>query len=420
MSLGVVVVGGIGFAVLAALLVPWDWVPGGHLVHVAPGAVFSHSEIQHAEAYSGLQREIGWASYGVSLVVVLLLGLTRAGRRLVGWMPGWWWVRVALGTLLILLIGFLVAVPFGWWAHRRSVDFGLSNQDAGGWWRDQLVSLGVSWVFTCIGMLVLVALARWLPRSWPVWAAVLSVLLGALASFVYPVAVEPLFNDFKPLPHGHLRSQILRLADIEGVHVSDVLVADASRQTTTLNAYVSGFGSTRRVVLYDTLLRDTPRPELLLVVAHELGHAKNRDVLEGTVLGVAGGAAGVGLLGLLLSSGWLLRRSGERDADDAGGDGSPVRRGAADPGVVPLVLALVAVGSLLSSPVQNAISRDVEARADRASLVATGDYKDFVTLQRRLAVASLADPTPPRWSQFWFATHPTALQRIGIAKALRK
>jgi STE24 endopeptidase len=201
-----------------------------------------------------------------------------------------------------------------------------------------------------------------------------------------------------------LRTDIMALAAKEHVQVSDVLVADASRRTTTLNAYVSGFGSTRRVVVYDNLLRQAPQREVLVVVAHELGHARHHDVLTGTVLGVAGGVAGVGLLGLALRDPRLLRRAGASSA--------------ADPAVIPLALALAALGALLASPVQNGISRDLEARADRASLQATGDLDGFVGLQRRLAVSSLADPTPPLWSQLWFGTHPTALQRIGIAEAL--
>jgi STE24 endopeptidase len=213
-----------------------------------------------------------------------------------------------------------------------------------------------------------------------------------------------LFNDFTPMKAGPLRSDILALAAKEHVHIDDVLVADASRRTTTLNAYVSGYGSTRRVVVYDTLLTGLSRPEAEVVVAHELGHAKHDDVLLGTVLGALGSAAGIGLLGLVLSRRWLLHRAG---ADGLG-----------DPRVVPLVLALAVVGSLLTSPVQNTISRAIEARADRAALQATQDPETFIAMQRQLALRSLADPTPPAWSQFWFGSHPTVLQRIGLAEAM--
>ena len=188
--------------------------------------------------------------------------------------------------------------------------------------------------------------------------------------------------------------------------VSDVLVADASRRTTTLNAYVSGFGSTRRVVLYDNLVDDVPERETLVVVAHELGHARHHDVVLGTALGATGVVFGSGLLGLVLSRRRLLDRAGVRDPGQ--------------PEVVALLLALVAVGTLLVSPIENTISRAIEARADRASLQATGDYAGFEKMQAQLATRSLSDPDPPWLSQFWFGSHPTALQRIGMARALEQ
>jgi STE24 endopeptidase len=213
------------------------------------------------------------------------------------------------------------------------------------------------------------------------------------------VLVEPAFNHFTPLPDGRLRTDILHLADQEGVHLDDVLVADASRRTTTLNAYVSGYGSTRRVVLYDTVLHDLPRRQILSIVAHELGHARHDDVLVGSVLAALGTTAGIGLLGLLLP---VVRR----------------REGALrDPVAVPAVLALVALGTLLSSPVNNGLSRQIETRADVDSLQTTRDPQAFVTMQKQLALHALSDQ-PPAWSQFWFGSHPTTLERIAIAQQL--
>lgn len=405
LSLIILFVGGATFVVLAWLLVPWQWVPGGHYLKVPASQVFSPTEISRGEHYSSMQRHLAWASYAVSAAVALLLGLTRAGASLVARLRGPWWWRVVGGSLVLLLVGTLATLPFGWRLQHNALGAGLSRQPWSGWWSDQGLSFLVGWVPTAVLLLLLVVIARRAPRRWPLWVAGLTAVLGALASFVYPVVVEPLFNNFTPMPPGQLRGQIMALADAEHVHVSDVLVADASRRTTTLNAYVSGFGDTRRVVVYDNLLHEVPRREVLVVVAHELGHARHQDVLLGTGLGVAGGVAGIGLLGLLLSSSRLLRR--------AGADGS------GDPAVVPLLLALAVLGTFLVSPIENTISRDIEARADRASLSTTGDYAGFIAVQRRLAVSARADPTPPRWSQFWFGTHPTALQRVGIAEALR-
>ena len=184
--------------------------------------------------------------------------------------------------------------------------------------------------------------------------------------------------------------------------MQDVLVSDASRRTTALNAYVSGFGSTRRIVVYDTVLEQLPDDEIESIVAHELGHVSADDVLTGTLVGALGAGAAVALLGWLLSWTPLLRRAG---ADAPG-----------DPRVVPLVLFLAAVGTVVSTPVQNVVSRQVEARADVHALDLTADPGAFIAMQRRLAATNLNDPTPPAAWQWWFGTHPTAVQRVAMAE----
>jgi STE24 endopeptidase len=338
--------------------------------------------------------------------VSCLLGFTSLGSRLLGRRRLPWPVTVVALVAVVLLIGRLVTLPFGWVLQRRRVDYGLSTQSDAAWLLDQLRELGVAVVGTSIALLVLVGCARRWRTWWPVIAAAVSAVLVLLGSFVYPLLVEPLFNDFTPMPNGELRTQILRLADEEGVSVDDVLVADASRRTTTLNAYVSGFGGTRRVVVYDNLVDDQPHDQVLSVVAHELAHAKHDDVLVGTVLGAFGAVFGVGVLAGVIGMAGVRRRAGVS--------------GMSDPRAVALVLALLAIGTLLASPVENGISRRIETRADVAALEVTGDPEAFIALQRALAVRSLADPSPPAWSQFWFGSHPTAVQRVAIAEQERR
>ncbi|MFL6061434.1 MAG: M48 family metallopeptidase [Marmoricola sp.] len=403
-SLVVACIGGLAFVVLAAVLVPWHWLPGHHVEAVSARSVFTAAQIARDEHVSWMLRLTGWGNLAIGLAVALWLGVTRRGAALVGRLPGPWWLVTVLGCGAVTLIGTVLEMPLAARAQHVEVDQGLSTQGWAGWAQDQVTSFGVDWVFTAIALVVVLALVRRAPRTWPVWAAGAAAVLAFLGSFVYPVAVEPLFNHFTPMQAGPLRTEIFQLAEAEHVHVDDVLVADASRRTTTLNAYVSGFGSTRRVVVYDTVLKQLDDAEIRSIVAHELAHAKHDDVLVGTVLGALGSVFGVGLLGLLLSSGGLLRRAGVS--------------GPGDPRVVPLLLALVAAGSLLASPVENTISRAVEAHADRTALEVTRDPATFVEMQRRLALSSLSDPTPPRISQFWFGTHPTVLQRIGMAREM--
>lgn len=393
-SIVVALVGLALFAVGAALLVPWDPVPGGPLDPPSASSVFTAEEIQRAEDYVSLARIWSWTSLAVSLLAACVLGFTELGARLMDRLRGPWWWRVFLAVLGLALVGRVVTLPFAVLLRRRALEYGLSNQAWGGFAADLLKGFAVNVVATSIVLVVLVGVARRWPRAWPAVAGALLAGLVMLGSFVYPLLVEPLFNRFESLPDGDLRQQVLRLADEEGVQVDDVLVADASRRTTTLNAYVSGFGSSRRVVVYDNLVDDEDDALVLSVVAHELAHAKHDDVLTGSLLGAAGAFLGVGLLGLLLGG------------------------GVADPRRVPRILALVAVATLLASPMQNAVSRRIETRADVDAVKATGDPAAFVELQKELARRSLSDPTPPRWSQFWFGSHPTSLQRIALAERL--
>ena len=395
----VLAVGGVAFVVLAALLVPWHPVPGGTPSAAATDTIFSQAQVDRAEDYARWARVWSWSSLGVSLLIACVLGFGPWGRRLVARLRGWSWVRVVQAVAALEVIGRVLTLPFAIMLRRHALDHGLTTQSWSGFAVDVVKNELLAIVVTALALVLLLGCARRLPRAWPAVAGGALGVLVMLGSFVYPIVVEPLFNDFSSLPDGDLRSRILALAEQEHVVVDDVLVADASRRTTTLNAYVSGFGSTRRVVVYDNLLDDTSEDEVLSVVAHELTHARHDDVLTGSLLGAAGVVFGVGLLGLVLGAAEGRRR---------------VRMG--DPEIVPLVVALIAVGTLLASPVENTISRHIETRADVGALQASRDPGAFIEVQRQLALHSLSDPHPPWLSQLWFGSHPTTLTRVAIAQ----
>jgi STE24 endopeptidase len=392
---------------LAAALVPWSWVPGGHLVPKTAGELFTAAQVARAERYSHVQRLLGWSSYFLGLGALVVVGLTPLGSRFLRRAAPLrrWWLAVPLGVLLVLLAERLLSLPFSIASHRVDLSYGISRQGWLSWSSDQVKGLLVAWVTTSLALLVLVGIARRSPRWWFAWVGAAAVGLTVAGSFLYPVLIEPLFSSFTPMAPGPFKQSVFRMADREGVHIDDVLVSDASRRTTTLNAYVSGFGSTRRVVVYDNLLADLSPAEARVVIAHELGHAKNNDVVLGTALGAVGSVGGVALLALVLDSDRLRRWSGTS--------------GPGDPAAVALLVSLAAVGTFLASPAQNTVSRAIEARADRVSIETTHADATFIRMQRRLALASLADPSPPALSQFWWGTHPTVLQRAGLPASLR-
>lgn len=396
-------VGALLFVVLAWWLVPWDPVPGGPLDPAPVGSVLTPDQVARAESFATWSRVWSWSALVLSLALACWFGFTRRGRGFVGRVVGRvggrrWWVQAVVAVALLTLGGRLLTLPLAAARRQLLLDAGLSTQTWGGFARDVLVGEAVTLAVTSAAVLAVIACARRWRRAWPAVAGGLLAALVLGGSFAYPVVVEPLFNSFTSLPDGELRSEVLAIADAEGVPVDDVLVADASRRTTTLNAYVSGFGGTRRVVLYDNLVDDVPQAQTLSIVAHELAHARHHDVVIGTVLGASGALAAMGLLGLVLALG---RRRGWPAAGDAA--------------VVPVLLALAAVAMLLVSPVQNGVSRQIELRADVDALRYTGDREAFVDVQQQLAVRSLADPSPPAWSQWWFGSHPGVLTRTALA-----
>ncbi len=399
----VVLLAALGVAV--ALAVPWTPLPGADL-QGDPLRDFSREQLAREVAFHDAVRPWSYASLVLGLVLAGALGLTRAGARIVTAVArplggGWVW-QVLLGTLALGVLGRLATLPLSARSEVVLRRYGLSTQTWGTWLVDVTKSVLVGAGLTALALLALVGLARRFRRTWWAWGAAATAVLVVAGSFVYPVVVEPVFNRFTPLPRGELRSDLLALAERDGVAVEQVLVADASRRTTALNAYVSGFGSSRRIVVYDTLLEQATPAEVELVVAHELGHSAERDVLVGTLLGALGAAVAVLALALVLSWTPLLRRAG---AD-----------GMADPRVVPLVLALLAVTTLLVAPATNLVSRRIEARADVHALDLTRDAATFRATQKRLALSNLSDLDPSPLAYAFFATHPSVTERLALAR----
>ena len=396
----VVLLGALGLALW--LTVPWTVLPGAHPV-VDVARDFSPAQIAREVAYHRAVRPPAYAALFVSLLLAGVLGLTSLGARLVGGVRAGWVVQTVAGLLLLMLLGRLVALPFAARAEVIQRRYGLSRQSWASWSVDQAKGLLISWLLTTLVVLLVLGLVRLAPRTWWAWAAGVTAALVIGGSFAYPVLIEPVFNTFTPLEAGPLRTELLALADRDQVPVKDVLVADASRRTSSLNAYVSGFGSTRRIVLYDTLISTSTPREVELIVAHELGHAKRQDVLRGTLLGALGSAAGICILALLLSWTPLLRRVGAT--------------GPGDPRALALVLFVVAAGTFLLSPATNLISRRIEARADLHSLQLTCDSPTYIASFHRLAITNLSDLEPNPVLYALFSTHPSAPQRIALARA---
>jgi STE24 endopeptidase len=340
----------------------------------------------------------------LGLAVPAALAFTPPGQDLLGVVDS---VSAVLGAFLlgalVVVISALLRLPLSVWLgllHERR--FGFSRESAAAFALDRVKGVTIGAVLTGAAFAGLIGCARAFPSAWPLAAGTGAALLVLLLGFVAPVVLEPVFNRFRPLEDSGLRNAVLQLADRSGVPVREVLVADASRRTTKLNAYVSGLGATRRVVLFDTLVEQASEPEILTVVAHELGHRRFRHVALGTAIAMAGAAAYVVVLWALLSSGAVL------DTIGASGPG--------EPRIVAFGLLVGALLGLAAAPFQAALSRRWEYACDRFALAQTGDLGAFELAFGQLAEANLPDPEPPQLAYLWLFSHPTIPDRVAAAR----
>jgi Zn-dependent protease with chaperone function len=370
---------------------------------------FSREEIDRARAYQRPQRLLGLLALALeggalTLVVVrpparLQDAIAHAGNRPVRG-------AAALGAGMSLGSG-LLSLPLSATRHKRAVNAGISVQKWGAWLSDVGKASAIGAALNAGALAGAMALVRRYPTRWWAPAAAGASGLSAVFMLVSPVLLDPVFNKFERLPDGDLRSEVLDLAGRAGVEVGEVYRVDASRRTTAANAYVTGLGRTKRVVLFDTLLGDFPPAEVRSVVAHELSHVRHRDVQRALAWLAIVAPAGL----------HLVQRLTERITP------RPVRRRRRhEPGpeILPALVLTLGGVSFAGNIAVNALSRKVENRADKFALDLTEDPDAFIELERRLAIKALADPQPPRLLQKLFGTHPSTLERIGYGLAWKK
>lgn len=370
----------------------------------SPQEYFSSEEIARADRYAAQRLPLGLGGIALGAIVAVVLAVGPAARALGSWAEratgGRWALTALLLAAIVALVPALTLLPITLLRHRLDRDVGLATSSTGSMLLDVVRATAFGLGLALVAAIGFVALTKLLPRAWPFAVGAAGSLMLLALVWLLPVVYEPLFNRFTPVEEP-TRGRILALAEQAGVPVRDVLVADASRRTARHNAYVSGLGATRRVVLYDTLLEGAPSDEVDLVVAHELAHVARDDVRNATLLGIVGLLAGVAVLAVLLRTPAVLAAAGARTA--------------ADPRVVPFVAAFVVIAGLVTMPLQTLISRRAEAAADRFAIELVGNADVAISLEQRLARTNLADLTPNRFVHRYFGSHPTTMERIGIA-----
>ena len=371
----------------------------------SPTGVFDPAFLQRAAQYRQPLYVAMVVALALRLGIAAAAAFTPPGRAAVTWIvnrvgdqrPA----RAAAAVVLTVVAATdLLLLPLVFWAgFVHDGTFGLRTQGLAGWSYDWLVLHAPVWLGVTVLTLAGYTLARRLPRDWPAVAGVAAGVLGILVTFASPVILEPLSFRFSPLPEGPVRAEVERVLAAAGERIDTIVVADASRRSTRQNAYVSGLGASRRVVLYDTLITERPVDEVGIVLAHELAHRHNQDVARFNLLAAAGAVIAAYVVWLVVSRRTTRGR----------------QRMPADPRAAAVVLLIVLVLNVASIPVQSLVSRRAEAAADLRSLAYTDAPEVFRRMQDGLARANLAEPLPPRVVILWNGSHPSVMARIGMA-----
>jgi Zn-dependent protease with chaperone function len=362
---------------------------------------FSDGELERARAFRRPQRAIAFAGLALDAGLLVWLVSGRPGPPALLRRPTRRPALAGAAAGAALSVGMSVAgLPLAAVSRKRLLDVGLATQSWKGWAGDIVKAQAIGVVFAGGGGAAAVALMRRYPRAWWAPGAGVLVAVGVAVTWLGPVVLDPIFNRFTPLPEGTTRSDVLDLARSAGVDVGEVFEVDASRRTTAGNAYVNGLGRTKRVVLFDTLLRDFERDEVRLVVAHELGHVRHDDVRRS--LAMLALLAPAAMLAIALVAEELMPES-----EPPG------------PAALPAVALAATLVGLPVRAVANQLSRRVEKRTDEFALDLTGAPDPFIGFEKRITVQNVMEPEPPRWAELLFGTHPTTLERIGAAVAFR-
>jgi STE24 endopeptidase len=381
-----------GWAVAAWLL--WGTrVPGDLRVpHLRASDYFAAAELQRSSHYQRFVQ-IEWLLSQLVLLTVLAAYAARGARFASRSAAG----RVGTGMLLGMLgfgLVWLAQLPFGlaelWWERRWGISsLGYVEWIVESWW-----GLGGTFLFLCLALLIVMGLAGPLPRAWPVVGAPIFVALGLLVAFLQPY----LLPSTHIVDRGPVVRAVRELAPKEGIDPPPVAIESVHGETSAPNAEAAGFGPSRRVIVWDTLLdgRFAPR-EIRFVLAHELGHLARNHLWKGIAWYALFAIPGAAMIAVATRG----------------------RGGMREPAAVPLALLVLTALSLAAQPLQSAITRHMESEADWMALRTTRDPTAGRELFHEFGIAALDEPNPPLWDYLVLEDHPTLMQRIAMTEAWR-
>lgn len=326
---------------------------------------------------------------------VLADGLTaRFGENL-------WYVTNAVYTV-IAVFGFAACMfPVSYYSgHVLEHHYELSNETFGDWLSDFIKSLLIDLILATVLFSVIYALLRWLPVWWWLFATVFYILFAVVLSTLAPLIIMPLFHKFEPLEEGDLTQAVRAMMEEAGIKVVGVFKWGLEAKTNTANAAFAGIGRTKRIILGDTLLTGYSQKEILAILAHEVGHYKNRDTLR-----LMFTSSVLALIGFYVAHLCLTGLAGVLGFDAI-----------YDIGAAPLFIFSLFIFSLVSMPIANMHSRQCEFAADAYAIDKMGSPDELVSAFEKLADQNLSNKEPAAWAEFLLHSHPSISRRIERAR----
>lgn len=341
----------------------------------------------------------------LSATVLILLLQTGLSARIRDWaarISSWRGAQDLIYFVLFVLITTVIQFPLAVYeGYIREHKYGLATQTFGPWMRDQIVALAVGALIGGIAVIALYWVVRRLGKNWWLWGALASIVFQAIIVLIAPVYIAPLFNDFKKLENPKIKDPILSLARANGIPVTEVYEVDASRQSTRVSAYVSGFLGSERIVLNDNLLNRCTPEEIQSVMGHEMGHYVlhhvYKDILFFGVLAI------IGFAFLNRAMHWSLARWGDRWGI----------REITDVAALPLAALLFSLFFFVLTPVTNSWIRTQEYEADIFGINAARQPDGEALVDLKLGDYRKLDPSP--LEEMIFFDHPSGRTRITAA-----
>ncbi|MFC1467553.1 M48 family metallopeptidase [Verrucomicrobiota bacterium] len=316
------------------------------------------------------------------------------------------WLLINGLYIIISIFGYTALMfPLSYYTeHVLEHHYELSNQTFGSWVSDFIKSLLIDLVLGLVFFEIIYTLLHFAPETWWFWATIFYIAFVIVLSTLFPTLIMPLFNKFEPLENNELTDKVNAMMQEAGINVVGVYKWGLEEKTSTGNAAFTGFGKTKRIILGDTLLKDYSDDQILSILAHEVGHYRNRDTTRLLVIGSLMAILGFWIAHTVLQ--YLVTRLGFDSA--------------ADIATMPLFLFALMVFSLITMPLSNGYSRKREYAADRYAVEKMSGAEGLTTALEKLAEQNLTDKEPNRIVEVLLHSHPSLNRRIAAAKSFAK